>query len=332
MQNQSRRIMFQGFLYSGVLLNTLMFPMMTYSYFAIKGAPSAILDRFLTIFFPLQGFFNCWIYLIPVFRKRWIEWKSKRNNQRSEKNQQQLQSQRQLTEERRDKKGSKESFKSKRRRSSLDSTRSSITRISQRFLLRRLSVNFKWWEQELDIIPTLAHRACCPETDNFHPGKCEEQAVDAEQNQPQGGFEAKFQENQNEYKYENAQNEYICDSEKEGTSALHEKEEENQNVSAFISPKSRSSSIHEILEKCALKEYDDDEMMTGRMESEIDEGKELQVSVSTLHYCNRSSLFFNENDTEYQGNKCGDDDDGNLTNGTDYNNEDIGIYPGDFAT
>jgi hypothetical protein len=64
-RHQSRRIMKQGLLYSGALLLTWIMPLIVII-FALTG-PGTIYatDLLLTIFYPMQGFMNVLIYLMP---------------------------------------------------------------------------------------------------------------------------------------------------------------------------------------------------------------------------------------------------------------------------
>jgi Na+-transporting methylmalonyl-CoA/oxaloacetate decarboxylase gamma subunit len=63
-RDRSRRIMTKGILYSGTLLLVWTFPLTFYITWLISG-PSYVAYLLVAIFYPMQGIFNCCIYLSP---------------------------------------------------------------------------------------------------------------------------------------------------------------------------------------------------------------------------------------------------------------------------
>ena len=75
---RSQRIKIQGMLYGLALVLTYNFPILFYFIWLVSGDVYAIIDVLISVFFPLQGFFNALIYSIPVYMKIYKKYKEKK--------------------------------------------------------------------------------------------------------------------------------------------------------------------------------------------------------------------------------------------------------------
>eukprot|EP00551_Chaetoceros_affinis_P012661 CAMPEP_0203663660 /NCGR_PEP_ID=MMETSP0090-20130426/1220_1 /ASSEMBLY_ACC=CAM_ASM_001088 /TAXON_ID=426623 /ORGANISM="Chaetoceros affinis, Strain CCMP159" /LENGTH=411 /DNA_ID=CAMNT_0050526651 /DNA_START=137 /DNA_END=1369 /DNA_ORIENTATION=+ len=72
LRKRSRRVMVQGLLYSVAMILISIFPLVAFLQFLIRSNETGGIPQIeicIAIFSPLQGFFNTFIYLMPVFRK-----------------------------------------------------------------------------------------------------------------------------------------------------------------------------------------------------------------------------------------------------------------------
>lgn len=64
-RQHSRRMMKQGLMYSGALIVVIIMPLINFILYFCKLGPNYPAQLVLTIFYPIQGFFNMLIYLMP---------------------------------------------------------------------------------------------------------------------------------------------------------------------------------------------------------------------------------------------------------------------------
>ena len=77
---RSKRVMIQGILYSATMLLLFLFGFANIIYSTITKKKNVILSLIFVTICPLQGLFNFFIYLIPVFRKMLKTNKRRKNN------------------------------------------------------------------------------------------------------------------------------------------------------------------------------------------------------------------------------------------------------------
>lgn len=91
-RKRSRRVMVQGVLYSATMVLISIFPLVSFFQFMIRDENTGVIPQIeicIDIFTPLQGFFNTFIYLMPLFRRIWKarrERLKERKNKNSNKN------------------------------------------------------------------------------------------------------------------------------------------------------------------------------------------------------------------------------------------------------
>ena len=151
--------MIQGILYSAVLILTYVFPMIGIVMWILTQDTLVWNELLLSIFFPLQGFFNGLIYLIPFYRKKKREWRTKKKlKNSSNKNLKEFNSQHSPLHDDidDDKDHYRRSSSGTRLKSSLRSSNASRTS-SRRFSILGFTMQYKWWEQEFEIVQPSNH-------------------------------------------------------------------------------------------------------------------------------------------------------------------------------
>lgn len=84
--SMSRRVMVQGVLYSAILLSQNIVFILSYVLPIPVLETSFTVNLMTAIIYPLQGFFNAFTYMIPLFRKMMMERKSRKSIQHKERN------------------------------------------------------------------------------------------------------------------------------------------------------------------------------------------------------------------------------------------------------